>query len=488
MILFDFAVDLNRKMRTDLFVKNHIEILDSQLTLAFSKAIKQNQNDENDRNEEEENQKTPTTAREKNDTKSSSHQKGSNKDRHKNSILIPKMRNCINYLVPLLPNGSELQRRMKSIVLTNTCAFDSLVSVYAALYIDNQIMRDKIDNSTSKFAQFIKLLFQQRNIDSKIEFARYEFLEEIFADGKAIKEVKNLVSINCHAPIGGLFRSMCTNNADILASRQRMEKCSACSYEDTSESPFVNYSMKDFDFKNVQSSIVPEKTRVCGACMKKTVVIDDQFYELVVIDCELASEKNEVTSIKEIQSQINLKGIEYELLATIEFDSELKHFIPHIKRESNDWETYDDLSRMKTNTDVNGEMLIFMLFYKKKSNGKCLFSLKHLYNFSIFHVLLVFNEFATELYKAPQPLFTAKKKPLPRKKRSPKKKKSPKQNKQNGENESKFKPCQSQIGTESEEEDEEAQLEEAWKNKNRSANSQSILEPTQRKLRPRRKN
>lgn len=41
--------------------------------------------------------------------------------------------------------------------------------------------------------------------------------------------------------------------------------------------------------------------------------------------------------------------------------------------------------------------------------------------------------------------------------------------------------------TESEGEESEADLEEAWKNKNRTANSQSILEPMERNLRSRTK-
>lgn len=355
-------------MRADFFVKNHIEAVESQLTLAFSKSIKQNK-DKNENENEKKNQKAPIKNRRKTDI--ISHKKEptmQSKDRNKSSILNPQPRTHINQHVPLLPNGSELQRRNKSIVLTNTCGFDSIASIYGAMYIDDSIIRSVIDNSSSKFAAFIKLLFQQKKIPT-IEYARYEFMKEIFPDQNAVKELSDLTSFNCATGISDLFSSMCMNNADVLSSRKRMAKCSKCGDQQLSELPFVNYDIANFDFKNVQQSIVAEKDRVCNACLKKPVAIEDEFNEMVVIDCELLSKSNELTSIKDIQNQINLKGDEYELFATIEYDPQLKHFIPHIKRKSNDWETHDDLSHMKSDTDINEEMFIFMLFYKKKSNG-----------------------------------------------------------------------------------------------------------------------
>lgn len=368
--------------RADLFVKNHIDVMDSQLTLAFSKAIKLNKNNENVENIENKKKyrETPITVHKTNDANTLSHEKApmlSNRDRNKSSILIPQIRSHINQHVPLLPNGSDLQRRNKSIVLTHTCGFDSIASIYSTIYIDHLIMRSKIDNSTSKFAAFVKLLFQYKEINSKIEFARYEFLRHHFPDRQAIKELKDLVAFNCDTAIAGLYSTMCLKNADILASRQRTEKCSKCGHKQLSESPFVNYSIEEFEFKNVQQSIVEERNRVCATCKDKSIVIEDEFHDIVVIDCESLTEQNEKTSINDIENMIYLKGVEYELFATIQYDQQLKHFIPHIKRMTNNWETHDDLCRTKSNTNVDEGMYIFMLFYKKKSNGMYLVALRH---------------------------------------------------------------------------------------------------------------
>lgn len=365
-LIKSFVIDLHRTIRPDLFVKNHINAMDTELTLAFSKAIKQM---ESSSQNEKSDEKASITVQKANDINISSNEQTvmPNRDRNIKSILIPQMRTHMHQDVPMLPNGSELQQGKTSIVMTHACAFNSVTSAFAAAYIDCPNMRNKIENSTCKFAAFLKLLFQ-KGIDSKVEFVRYEFLREIFPDRKAIKELKNLVSFNCDVSISGLFTSMCASNADIMSSRQRTEKCSKCGHQDVSASSFVNFNYDGFDFKNVQQFVVAERTRVCNTCLEKTMTIEDQFHGIIAIDCE-SSQQNELTTINDIQNQINLNEDQYDLFAAIQYDPDMKHVIPHIKRISNYWETYDDLNRKKSVTNINEGMLVFMLFYKRKTNG-----------------------------------------------------------------------------------------------------------------------
>lgn len=229
-------------------------------------------------------------------------------------------------------------------------------------------MRNKIDNSTCTFAAFIKLLVQQKEIDSKIEFARFEFLKEVIPH--AVKEMKNLILFKCKTAISGLFSSMCKTNADILSSRRRIQRCSKCTSETLSESPFLNCNIDNFDFKNVQKSIVAEKTRVCDTCLNKTMEIEENFYDIVAIDCESLNEIEQAPiAIKDIENRIQLKGDEYELLAAIEYDRDIEHFTAHIKRKLNNWETYDDLSRLINDTNISQEIFVFIIFYKRVSKG-----------------------------------------------------------------------------------------------------------------------
>lgn len=317
-----FAIDLNRRTRADLFVENHINALESQLTLVISKAVKpleedsQNQSppikllDTNDTNNENNANDIPSQALSK-----------PSQNRNRYSILNAQSRSHINRHILLMPNGSELQRGGKSFVLSNSCGFDCLASIYGTLYVDYPFMRSNIDNSTSKFAEFIKSISQQKKINSKIEFARFDLLKELIDDKKAIKEVKNLTHFNCETVLSGLFSSICKTSADILLSRQRISICSTCTIKNTIESPLFNSKISNFDYTNVQNSILSESTRVCDICSNKTMNTTEKFHDIVAIDCEvLRKSQQELISINSIENNIRLDNAEYYLIAAIEFN------------------------------------------------------------------------------------------------------------------------------------------------------------------------
>lgn len=99
------------------------------------------------------------------------------------------------------------------------------------------------------------------------------------------------------------------------------------------------------------------------------MIIEDQFNEIVVIDSESLDQKNKLTTINDIENEVKLNDDEYELFAVIEYNPCMAHFIPHIKRTTKNWETYDDLTNEKEDTILDEDIYIFMLFYKRKSSG-----------------------------------------------------------------------------------------------------------------------
>lgn len=346
-------------------------------------------------------------------------------------------------------------------MVTDTCGFDSLASVYGALYIDDSVIRQKIDERTCKFADFIKLLFQEKEVNSEIEFTRYELLKEVYPKN-AVMELKNPTLFKCKTAISGLFSNMCESNVDIMASRERKEICSSCTIEKVSESPLLHCDIQNFDFRNVQLSLLGERTRVCNICLKKSLQIEDLFHDIIAIDCEALTElEQKQIALENIENQIQLNGDEYNLFAAIQYDPTIHHYVAHIKRKSNEWETYDDLCRTKFDSIINEEIFVFMLFYQKKSKGMCLIK-----SIDESYLIIFFSLFTPAIeIKSKQKL---------------QQKGKSKSNQTKSENESQSKNELDDIVSEKE-------LEEAWKNKNRSANSQSVLEPIEssRKLRPR---
>lgn len=164
---------------------------------------------------------------------------------------------------------------------------------------------------------------------------------------------------------------MCMNNADILSSRQGISKCSTCTTESICESHLLNCKIEDFDYKDVQKSIMVEKIRVCNECNNKTMETNEKFHDIVAIDCEsLRKSHQKLTCINDVENEIKLDEDQYELLAAIEFDPRLVHYIAHIKRKFNStWGTYGDILRTIINTNINRNMFVFMLFYRKKTDG-----------------------------------------------------------------------------------------------------------------------
>lgn len=364
---------LSSRIRVDLFINEHIQALNTELTTAISKAIKQKQKQSNDDRDNDDVEPSPPIKSRQTESKrlnNSSQAAKPNRDRGNYSILDPRMRSHINYRVPMLPNGSEFQRGRNSYVVSNTCAIDTIVTVKAASYIDNTHIRNEMNGSSCKFAALVKLLFERKKIDSTIEFARFELLKENSPDDKAIQQINSLTYFNCETSVQGLISNMCSSNADILSSRRRTGNCSTCGTRWDFEAPFLNFNIEGFAFNNIQNSILPEKTRVCEKCLKKTMIVTETFSSTIAIDTEHVFQiDRQSTKINEIQNEINLNGEKYELSACIEHDPSIKHYIAHVKRKTNNWETYDDLARTKSDTDMEEERLIFVLFYGKKLNG-----------------------------------------------------------------------------------------------------------------------
>lgn len=62
--------------------------------------------------------------------------------------------------------------------------------------------------------------------------------------------------------------------------------------------------------------------------------------------------------------------IEYEVLGVIEYEPLKEHFIAHVQRASNSWNTYDNLIGRQFECDKEKKIIINMIFYRKTEIGK----------------------------------------------------------------------------------------------------------------------
>lgn len=98
------------------------------------------------------------------------------------------------------------------------------------------------------------------------------------------------------------------------------------------------------------------------------------FSDVIIIDLQLISrQENKTFSIDETPQELQLCGIRFKISALIEFirdedclqrsETDIGHYIPHIKRNNDTWEKYDDLSNKIEPANRKRRMEVHTLFY-----------------------------------------------------------------------------------------------------------------------------
>lgn len=355
----------------DIFVRDHLESLKGQLCISIADAKKSKEI-----GHEEENAVAPIEMVQSMDSNQYETRKSQRvmgrKNRSKSSILNPL--NQLNAVVPIFPNGCDnLSADGKLMELINTCGFDSILSVFCCLYFDHEEYRRFVDqNIWSDLSRLLQLMYQQRRIEHGLEQIRYDILKKMLANTSFLKETDNLIHIDAGTTLHYMFTRLFSNNNKFIGSKTETATCVKCGFQNEVACSHININLNDFDFQNVGNSIEANKNRQCRNCMKNIPTIDIEYNSIVVIDTEqihFGGEDIFSSKIDDITKSIVLNEAEYELFGVIQHESDPEHFIAHVKRQSKDWMTYDDLVGREYNCNVNEEISIHMIFYKQKNFG-----------------------------------------------------------------------------------------------------------------------
>lgn len=305
------------------------------------------------------------------------------KRRSKSSILNPL--NYMNTGVPIFPNGSDnLSEKKRMIEIINTCGFDSIMSIFSCLYFDYDAFRSMVDkNVSSELSHLLQLMYQQQRIEQSLEQIRYKMLKTILANTSFLAETSNLIHINAGTTLNYMFTRIFSNGNDFIASKTEMAKCMSCGHQSKTICCQINVILDDFDLQHVENSIEANSNRQCRNCTNNISKIDIEYNAIVAIDTEqihYGSENIYLCRIDDITKTIRLNQMEYELFGVIEHQSNPQHFISHVKRQSNEWFTYDDLVGRQFDCNVKDVIAVHMIFYKKKPFGKR----KHILYFKLY--------------------------------------------------------------------------------------------------------
>lgn len=276
--------------------------------------------------------------------------------RSKRSILNPQ-NVTVSMDIPIFSNGftdAGLQTK-------NTCAFDSLFSTFACIYSDYSKYQAAVDaDQSSELCTFIKKVMAQKKITRRNYVDRNKMLLGLASQ---TTKVTKLTTLDCETGFGTIFDHICRKN-NFFASSILSRTCHSCEATFKLVRPLLPISFNGLDLKNLQNHIIhPEmEAEKCPKC-KKICDAEHHFNPVLALEVEAVSE--ETSKIKyrvgDLTQQINVHGSIWNVCGVAEHIG--KHFICHMKRKNNTWQTYDDLSPKATELDTSKKMKVFMIFY-----------------------------------------------------------------------------------------------------------------------------
>lgn len=266
-------------------------------------------------------------------------------NRSVNSIL-EKAKPFTSHL-PILPNGATTKgnRKNPTIISHNTCPFDALYQIYAAFFKDIQNIQTNINRSDRQFDIFIRESFFKKNID-ELNGSRNHIFLSLFPE-RVFHGKKNIRILDVFMTINEMFNKL-SENSNVIFSMKTKTVCGEC-----------NSITNEKIHKYVPMRFVGEWKTIIGdiqaftefdsfnseMCPKCSILLDSHitYNDVVVIHIEMAYPDTlpHLIEMDKISNYILLSDKLYEFRAAVQYTS--NHFIAHIKRNDDVWQTYDDL-------------------------------------------------------------------------------------------------------------------------------------------------
>lgn len=268
---------------------------------------------------------------------------------------------------PLLKNGYVWNNEKgHRIIVQNTCAFDSVFSIFCTAYENIESLKNKFHESGSNITELMASACS-RDVDAhKIYQQRTESLRRIYSSKLhykgAISADENVTRIDCFTGIAPFFSRLVEDGNSILCSTKKTKSCSVCYHTTTAYEPLLPLELSKLDLGDIQKSITTSvRVSHCEKCGGQNDT-ERENSDIVVLDVDV----NKSSAIQNIQQNIILSGAQYILFGVIQHKG--NHFIAHVRDAEPYWTTYNDLAdevERKKKTRKT-EMVCCLLFYIKE--------------------------------------------------------------------------------------------------------------------------
>lgn len=305
--------------------------------------------------------------------------------RSKNSMLNKTIQRAKK--IPLLQNGHrKYYSKSHSIFTYNTCSFDAIFQIFATVFIDYESMKTRFEKTEkSEFCSMITLAFNNEQTELRMMNDIYERRDNIFKiihAAKVITTDSGLIAIDSNSNITYTIEHVLP-----FFSYAKTKYCSTCPNSIDSHRVFVDINLQTFANENVSiqdlnSHIKNElllekrKSKCTNIDCSGVFQINMKFNEIIMIDLQIDGQmknnnkvKNKLFSINDAPQVLELFGTNFKILALAEFIkksesiNDVGHYIAHIRRFNNQWETYDDTSNRIISPNCNRQVEIHTLFY-----------------------------------------------------------------------------------------------------------------------------
>ena len=277
-----------------------------------------------------------------------------------------------------LRNGSLLKPLIlenELYMLTNTCAFDSIATLFCATYIDSFHVKNMILSGKAEFFQFIKEL-ASNGVTAEIYKKRVQILRPLFpcedlksnlkrlsVHSASSVMLKKLLSSNCS--YSQIFTSVCSEADCSMRKKMCNETCISITIDRTSD--FVNLKQKIMEelkecsslcqipkeesIKNFPKSSSVDNNLKCKGIRKITKTINMVNFFLEIVSSAEEFTKDARVFLCNIPKYLCINSKNYNLRGIISYKGpdrpdtpeEIGHYICYCKRQNGDWELYDDL-------------------------------------------------------------------------------------------------------------------------------------------------
>lgn len=296
--------------------------------------------------------------------------------------------------VLVLPNGSTTTEGAHRLIVSNTCGFDSFAQIMACIYVDNEIFKSQIDALKEK-SGFCSIISQMSGSFARLQLQAHvkkvtKLRTTLLMPMSEVSDCKNNIrAITCTGNMNHIIERCCRD----LFSYQRVKECLVCGHEMVSKRAFVDIDLnllKKLTLKSVSQCILNElinetrQTRKAGTCEECGGLLDiakTEFNNIIMLDTQtcidLKTNKQidiEPCKLDDIPTELQILDTDFDFVGCVAYvgsysltstqhASSVGHYVAHVRRKNNQFETYDDLKPNKSRspkTPVNVTILIYL--------------------------------------------------------------------------------------------------------------------------------